>query len=491
MAKDEIQVKVIEFTNKKSKREEVEVKNRTILLEDLGLTELKLARSFMDLERNKDNWVYNATRKKWLYWNEAENIWVEDTDNKMLTEIAIYVETLSMEYRNYKMDDKDWNQIARAIVNFQKAQGLRNIANCCVVQAENIREEDLDRNPYFINFRNGTYNLYGDCFLPAKENATRYLLLSKRCEVDYDETAKCPLWEKALNDIFMGDQAYIDYIQRIFGYALFGENKEHAVFLIHGSGRNGKGLMFHILQTIMGSYFYQVPQNGFTSKGKDNPLIIADLYGKRFALLSETDRGAELATSLLKSISGGDMVSGRRHHELYFQYRPTFKVFIETNHLPAIYDDQAMWDRMHTIKFERYFAPDERDEELGDKLQRELSGILNWLLEGLRKYQERGLKKPPRAIEHTNEHRKEFDVLGQFLEECFVFTEDEDNYILPNDVYKVYCRWLDDNRLKGMNGRMFGTEIRKRKEITFKESKRIIINGKSQSRSCFIKMKEV
>jgi putative DNA primase/helicase len=486
MALKDDESKVIPLKRKKTNLPD---SHRIVLLESLGLTELKIARSFMMSEEHKDNWIYNKTRKKWLYWNEAQNIWAEDTDNRMYKNIADYVELLSADYVNLDLNDKEWNQVEKAIVKLQSAQGLRNIANCCMAEAKVISETDLDADPYTVNFRNGFYSLRTNSFNPT-DPFTKFFYLTKRCEVDYLYNQECPVWKKTLDDIFLGNQEYIDYIQRIFGYLLLGENKEHAVFLVYGGGRNGKGTIFDIIQTIMGSYFYQVPQNGFTTKGKDNPLIIAGLYGKRLALLSETDRGAELATSLLKSISGGDTVSGRRHHELYFQYKPTYKVFIETNHLPAIYDDPAMWERMHTIKFERYFKPEERDKKLGEKLRNELPGILQWLLEGWEKYQKNGLTKPAAAIKHTEEHRKEFDTLGHFFDECIEFTEDEEDFILPQSLYEIYSDWISRNRLKGMNGLQFGKELRKRKEITFKESKRMVINGKPTIRRCYTKMKE-
>jgi putative DNA primase/helicase len=479
---------IIDLEEKKASKKKAV--NRIVLLEALGLTELKIARNFMRLEKNENNWIYNKTRKKWLYWNEMQNIWMEDTENKMFREVAEYVEGLSAEYANFDLDDKEWNQVEKTIVKMQSAQGLKNIASCCMAEAKVMSETDLDAEPYRINFRNGTYDLRDNTFTPASIDS-RIFLITKRCEVDYNYGSICPVWDKTINDIFLGNESYIDYIQRIFGYLLLGDNPEHAVFLVHGGGRNGKGTVFGVIQSIMGSYFNQVPQNGFTTKGTDNPLIIAGLYGKRLALLSETDRGAELATSLLKSISGGDTVSGRRHHELYFQYKPTYKVFIETNNLPAIYDDSAMWERMHTIKFERYFADHERDKKLGEKLQAELSGVLLWMLEGWKKYQERGLAKPKEAIQHTEEHRKEFDTLGHFLNSCFVFTENENDFILPQRLYEIYNDWISRNKLKGMNGLQFGKEIKKRKEVTYKESKRMTVNGKATIRSCYINMKEI
>lgn len=48
------------------------------------------------------------------------------------------------------------------------------------------------------------------------------------------------------------------------------------------------------------------------------------------------------------------------------------------------------------VSFDRHFEPHEQDKHLKDKLRRkeDLSGILNWCLEGLRLYRKDGLKAP-------------------------------------------------------------------------------------------------
>lgn len=476
---------------KQSAKKQAAAENRFVLLEALGLTELRLAESFMEMEKQLGKWIYNKTRKNWFYWNASKNIWIEDTNSQMYKAVAEYVKNLSIEYSYMTFDDKEWNQIEKSLVKAQSHQGIKNIINCCMAVAKVIDETDLDKNPYLINLQNGIYDLQRQEFHAKDSGYNQVHLLTKLCNVRYIEGQTCEIWTKTLSDIFLNDAEYVDYIQRIFAYMLLGSNDEHAVFVFHGeNGRNGKTTILNVLAEIMGDYFKQVPDRAFTHQGKDQELVLAELYGKRFALVSETERGAELAQQLLKKIAGGNTVSGRRLYQSTIEYKPTYKVIIETNHLPAIYDDNATWERMHTVQFERYFQPHERDKDLEKKLKRELCGIFLWLLEGWKKYLERGLAKPSKAIKHTQAHRNEFDTLGHFMGECFAFTENEDDFILPQRLFEIYNEWIAKNKLKGMNGLQFGKEIKKRKEITYKDSKRMMINGKPTVRSCYIKMKE-
>lgn len=451
-----------------------EAKNQSILLETLELTELRVAKKFMLLEDNEYNWIYNNTRKKWMYWDLSQHIWIEDNEIIMYKKICSFVEGLSMEYSTWELDEKEWNQVQRAIINLQSAKGLKNIMNCCMSVARIISETDLDGFPYMINFKNGLYNLETNEFYFASDS-NRCFLMTKRCNVNYNEASKCPLWERTLKEVFQNDTEYIDYFQRIFGYALLGKDIEHALFIIQGETRTGKTTVLNPIIKVMGDYYKDVPDDVLTDKGKDKALVLAEMYGMRFAHVAETEKGAKLVLSLLKRISGGNSVSGRRHHEQYFTYKPAYNIFIETNENPVIGDDNATWERIHNIKFERYFAPNERDTNLGDKLEKELEGILLWLLEGWKKYQLCRLAKPEKAVKDTQAHRDENDTLKHFINDCFNLTADENDYVERGDLFKIYCEWADRNKLSNadrLNGIQFGKDIKKRKEIHCK-SKRL------------------
>lgn len=486
---------VVSIEDKKSKKVKKSAKNRIVLLEMLELTEFKVARKFMQLESNEGNWIYNQTRKKWMYWSQSKHIWIEDNDTYLYRRVKEFVENLSIEYMNMlEYEDREWAQVERFLLKCQTDKGVKSIMNCCKAETKIIEETDLDKNPYLVNFSNGTYDLKNNIFMSAETGYTKGFLLTQKCDVKYLEGSTYKLWEKTIDEIFLHDKEYIDYVQRILGYALFGEDKEHSIFIFHGeNGRNGKTTITNVMMQVLGTYAKQVPTRAFTKQGKDQELVLAELKPVRLALVSETHKGDELAIALLKNISGGNIVSGRKLYQGTIQYKPGFKVIIETNHKPTIGEDNATWERIHAIDFPRYFEPHERDKDLGEKLKKELSGILLWLLEGWKKYQEQRLTKPLKAVEDTQAYRDESDYLKMFLNDCFNLTADKNDYVMGEELFNAYCDWADRNRIsqkERLNGIQFGKEIKKRKGIVYGD-KRININGKQTPRKVYMGMEYI
>jgi putative DNA primase/helicase len=64
---------------------------------------------------------------------------------------------------------------------------------------------------------------------------------------------------------------------------------------------------------------------------------------------------------------------------------------------------------------------EERDTRLPDRLALEAEGILTWVVDGYRQWQEQGLAEPEQVIAATSTFRSESDMLGLFLSErCYV-----------------------------------------------------------------------
>ena len=97
--------------------------------------------------------------------------------------------------------------------------------------------------------------------------------LSKAVREDYctritavAPSGNCPQWRKFLREITDNDKALQDYLQRVMGYALTGSTEEHALFFLHGSGRNGKSVFVETVFGIMGDYARVVPMDALIEK---------------------------------------------------------------------------------------------------------------------------------------------------------------------------------------------------------------------------------
>ena len=175
-------------------------------------------------------------------------------------------------------------------------------------------------------------------------------------------------------------------MQRAAGLSLTGSTREHILFVLHGSGRNGKTTFLKTIQLLLGTYASTAPPSLLmVAKNDQHPAQIADLFGRRFVAASETERGGRLNEGLVKSLTGGDQIKARRMRENFWEFRPTHKLWLATNHKPRIAGtDVAIWSRLKLIPFHAQFLEGDprRDPGLPDRLAAELPGVLSWAVEG-------------------------------------------------------------------------------------------------------------
>ena len=230
-----------------------------------------------------------------------------------------------------------------------------------------------------------------------------------------------------------GPTLLIAYLQRTAGYTLTGSTREQCLFLVHGPTKTGKSTYLAILRALLGPYGKQTDMQTFLHK--DRPEVrndLADLAGTRYVYAVESQEGKRLAEGLVKQMTGGvDAMKARFLFEEFFEFRPQFKAYLGTNHLPTIKDsDDAIWERIRRIPFTVQIPKAERNKDLEEDLLKELPGILAWAVQGCLTWRtSNDLQEPPAVVEATQGYRDEMDTLAQFLEECCVTG--------PADVAKV------------------------------------------------------
>ena len=156
----------------------------------------------------------------------------------------------------------------------------------------------------------------------------------------------------------------------------------------------------------------------------------------------------EVNENRLKAITGRDAITARFLHREFFDFAPTHKFWISGNHKPTVRGtDHGIWRRMRLIPFAVTIPKEERDLDLADKLRAEMTGILNWAIQGCLAWQRDGLVTPQCVIAATASYQAQEDILGQFLEDS---TEmgDEDARTLQCEVFTAYVRWTDQQGIK-------------------------------------------
>jgi P4 family phage/plasmid primase-like protien len=305
--------------------------------------------------------------------------------------------------------------------------------------AANVHVEmlELDAHPYWLNVRNGTLDLETGAFWEHRFSD----LLTKVAGTVYDPQARCPRFEAFLADV-LPDPAVRAFVQRSIGLALTDVTKDQCLWILYGTGRNGKSTLIHAVRAVLGDYAANTASTTLMVKkyGDDKRNDVAVLKGARFVSVSEAEDGHQLAESLVKDITGGDPLTARLMYAEFFTFVPTFKVFIAANHRPVIKgQDLGIWRRINLVPFTVTIPLDKVDADLPAALAAEAPGILNWAIAGFQDWRRDGLQ-PPAAVVAANEaYRRDSDELGEFLAEHF--EEAPAGTVEAGVIWKLYQDW--------------------------------------------------
>jgi putative DNA primase/helicase len=419
-----------------------------------SLSDLGNARRLVTYHGHDLRFCYSS--KKWLIWTGRR--WAIDNTGEVIRRAKATVAEIYEEAA--RAGDKQREEIGKFAVKSESNERIKSMI--ALAQSEPgipITPGEMDADPWFLNCQNGTINLRGG---QLREHQ-RQDLITRLAPVNYKPEADCPLFIKFLDRILAGNRDLIKFVQKALGYALTGDCREQVLFMLWGSGANGKSTLLNIIAAILGTYAIQTPTETLLAKSKgDIPNDLARLNGPRFVTAFEVDRGRRLAESLVKQLTGQDTVSARFLFAEYFDFKPQFKLFLATNHKPVIKDSSwAIWRRIRLIPFTVQIPEKEQDRQLPEKLQAELPGILAWMVRGCLSWQREGLSVPEEVNKATGEYRQEMDELGDFLEErCVV---DPEESATAKGLYQAYGEWAEEaGERRPLSQKAFGTALAER-----------------------------
>ena len=314
-----------------------------------------------------------------------------------------------------------------------------------------------DRNRMLVNAGDVTIDLQR---VEPRDNK-RDDLITQRLGTVYDPFAMCPRWERFVSEVWPNLPSIQRYIQRLVGYCLTGSTQEHAFFLLHGDGRNGKSVFLNLMRALAGEYGDTTDFRTFDAKTPEAHQFLAGIRAARVVTISEANQGARLDEARIKFTTGGEAVTARELYGKPFNFVPQFKILMAVNHLPRIIgNDTGIWRRVHRIPFAVNFEGRE-DKQLETKLRAELPGILNWALEGLREWHQIGLSPPKEITDATEEYRQESDVIAQWVNDRCVVGE---NFRMPAGIgFEDFKKWAAKADIKETFSQVsWGKEMKKR-----------------------------
>jgi putative DNA primase/helicase len=278
--------------------------------------------------------------------------------------------------------------------------------------------------------------------------------------VEYNPNADCPAWKKFIMEIMNYNTELIRFIQNAAGWSITGDTSEQTMFILYGTGANGKSTFLNTIMNILGDYAIATPTETFMKKTGDQITNdLARLRGTRFVTTTEAEHGKRLSEPLIKQITGNDRMTARFLYGEFFNFLPTFKIWMATNYKPVIKGtDHGIWRRIKLIPFITRIEEDKQDKHLEQKLMQESSGILNWLMEGAKRWCKVGLQTPHVIIHATDEYREEMDIIGNFIKERCM--QGEGFAIRARELFRCYQDWCTENNEHGNCERMFSLRLK-------------------------------
>ncbi|MBU3111976.1 phage/plasmid primase, P4 family [Clostridium lacusfryxellense] len=398
---------------------------------------------------------YNPVRRSWLLWSSKH--WefdfvgkIEGLSRKVIRKLQTEGDDITLEGLPYDEQDKKEKlkqSIKKYVLRSESDGKIKAMVNQAMTQNSLIITE-TDKNNYLLNIKNGTLNLKTGLL----EKHDRRNFCTKVIDVEYDPKTQCPNWTSFINKIFMEDQELINYIQKSVGYSMTGDANLQCFYILHGNGANGKGTFIKTIMRFLGDYSDSLDAKSIMEKMGDEGTReeIAGLLGKRFVSVNEMKGSKSFDEGLLKSMTSGadETVKVRNLYESSFNLKPTFKLWMSTNHMPKINnDDDGIWRRIRKIPFKYKFVDGDKDVNFFEnKLLPEMPGILNWAIEGCLKWQQEGECIPDVVKASVDEYRIDSDPIQRFIaDECIVANSETVRVNVP-DMYKCYESWCKENK---------------------------------------------
>jgi P4 family phage/plasmid primase-like protien len=294
-----------------------------------------------------------------------------------------------------------------------------------------------DRDASTLNLKNGLLNINTRVLRP---HTPEYVSLIQS-PVSYDPEATAPTWNECIKSWMEGDEAESKalMLQQFSGYTLTPTmSYDKALFLV-GDGGNGKSTFVDTIAMVVGD----MATSHIDLEDLYGMFGMQALIGKRLNVIEEV-HGNYYQSNKLKKLISGESVTVNMKFKNAFYFKPQAKFVFAVNIMPRVDDTSAgMERRTCAIVFKNNFRnhPNTALRNSGGVLAQELSGILNWMLDGVKSLHETHKFVVTKEQEELlREYRQENSAVEGFIAECLDFAEGATAGTRElYDNYKEYC----------------------------------------------------
>lgn len=292
----------------------------------------------------------------------------------------------------------------------------------------------------YINLLNGTFEISTEKQIIRQPD--RHDFITYQLPFSYDKNASCPLFNKYLNTVLPDiDRQNIlaEYLGSLFIKP--SKLKLEKALLLYGSGANGKSVFFEIVNALLGGT-ENVSSYSLQALTNENGYYRAMLANKLVNYASEIN--GKLETSIFKQLVSGEPVEARLPYSNPFTMTDYAKLIFNCNELPKdVEQTPAYFRRLLIIPFDVTIPEAEQDKELAKKIiDKELSGVFNWILKGLKQMLLQKNFSHSEAVDNQIEmYKKQSNSVQLFLDEenYIKSVEDYEDYKSIYSSYRNYC----------------------------------------------------
>lgn len=277
------------------------------------------------------------------------------------------------------------------VLPFLKKKGI--LKNSLLKNIQNLvnnssRVYGYNNEPHLINTKKGVLNI------ETKQLEPRGNRLFDRILPEYDPKAHAPAFMQLLAN-YNTDQYpdLSDDLLKLFGYAVFGNNKLKTFFIAHGNGDNAKSTLWNLVENALGSveiggYASKVASDTFTIGKRDQKFNVGlpALNNSRFSFADEMKQDVQLNGNLIKQLVAGEQSTVKfetKGNGKQVSANIITPVIMLVNDVPDFKDaDQATINRVALIEFTKIFVKNDPEaKRLINKAMHEQAGIFNLIIE--------------------------------------------------------------------------------------------------------------
>lgn len=352
-------------------------------------------------------------------------------------------------------DNGIWRKGGREIIESEAEAILDNKATISLIKevVEKIKRltiisfEEFNKLPEgVVCLLNGLLDLKTGEFRP---HSSDYYFKSY-IPIKYNPEANCPECLKFFNLVI--DEEDLAWIQEWFGFNLYNNYFLKKGVICFGEPDTGKTVFLNLLSAFIGVLNISgIPLQDITRANKFQLAALHNKYANVFDDLSSYDLGN---TGGFKMATGGGRITGEYKFGDTFSFQTFAKHTFACNVIPSSSKDSgdmAYYLRWLPLGFYNIIPKEEQDPFLIEKLtnEQELSGLLNWSLEGIKRL----LKNKCFSFNKTVEEVK--DLMDKHTDSLSAFAidalEEKQGYRINKEdlfeIYSAYCHAKKINRL--------------------------------------------